>query len=524
MKSIRTFALMLMFAVVATVNAQTVNFNSVLPQPQSIKNGVGSYLLTNSATIAYDNKLLKREAEFLAEYIGDVTGMKLNVKRGKGDIVLKTSLKSDNKEAYTLTVSTQGIEINGASAAGVFYGVQTLRKSLPVTECSQLTIPSVSIADQPRFGYRGVMLDCARHYYSVWFVKRYIDILALHNINNLHWHLTDDQGWRFEVKAYPELAKKGCMRKQTMVGKSFSTFDGHSYGGYYTQEECRDIIKYAAERHINIVPEIDLPGHMVAALHVFPELGCTGGPYEVSPKWGVMDDVLCAGNPKTVEFIKTVLTELCEVFPSKLIHVGGDECPKVRWKSCPKCQAKADELGFTTEREHKLQSYIISEAGKHLNSLGRDFIGWDEILEGGLADGAKVMSWRGLSGGIAAARMNHDVIMTPTDYCYIDYYQSKDQQSEPLAIGGYLPLEKVYSFNPIPEALSADEQKHILGAQVNLWTEYITEPWHMEYMLLPRLAALSEVDWCQDKNYEAFTKRLEALKKHYELYKYNYRK
>jgi hexosaminidase len=369
-----------------------------------------------------------------------------------------------------------------------------------------------------------VHLDCARHFFSVDVIKRYLDLLALHGCNQFHWHLTDDQGWRFEVKALPDLAPKGSVRQQTVISRNSGVFDGQPYGGYYTQDDCREIVRYAAERYINIIPEIDLPGHMQAALHVYPPLGCTGGPYEVWQVWGVSNDVLCAGNPAVLTFLKTVYGELCDVFPSKLIHIGGDECPKHRWKNCEKCQAKARELGLKDDGHHsienQLQTYINREMEQFLKQRGRTLIGWDETLEGGLTTEATVMSWRGINGGIEAARQHHHVIMTPTDYCYIDYYQLKNTWNEPLAIGGYVPLSKVYAFEPlVPETLTEEEQQYILGAQVNLWTEYVAAPDHLFYMLLPRLDAISEVQWCrpQQKDFDDFKQRLPHMKQIYNI-------
>ena len=360
-------------------------------------------------------------------------------------------------------------------------------------------------------------------------MKKYIDILALHGINRFHWHLTDDQGWRFEVKALPELARKASVRPRTIIGKNvglsdpaITIYDDTPETGYYTQEEMREVVRYAAERYITIVPEIDLPGHMIAALSVFPHLGCTGGPYEVWGAWGVADDVLCAGNPKTLEFLKTVYGELCDVFPGKLIHIGGDESPRIRWKSCPKCQAKMKELGLTDEAQ--LQTYINKEMEAFLSLRGRQIIGWDETLEGGLSDKAAVMSWRGYEGGKAAAKLHHQVVMTPTSHCYFDYYQLRNHDAQPLGIGGYVPLSKVYGMEPVPDGLTEEETQYITGVQCNLWTEYMLSPDHVEYMLLPRLAAMSEVQWLQPeaKDYEQFLGRLESLKQNYRKLGYKY--
>ena len=353
--------------------------------------------------------------------------------------------------------------------------------------------------------------------------------MALHGVNKFHWHLTDDQGWRFEVKSLPELAKKAGYRPHTILGKNIGVrdadntlFDDTPEEGYYTQNQIKAIVEYAAERYITIIPEIDLPGHMVAALSVYPELGCTGGPYSVWCQWGISHDVLCAGNPKTLEFLKKVYSELCDVFPSKYIHIGGDESPRTRWQKCPKCQAKMKELGL--QKEAELQTYINKEMERFLAEKGRELIGWDETLEGGLSENATVMSWRGYKGGIEAARQHHRVIMTSTDNCYIDYYQLKNHNVQPLAIGGYLPVSKVYSMEPIPAELTPEEGKYIMGAQCNLWTEYVVSPDHASYMLLPRLAAMCEVQWTQPdkKNYEDFCKRLPLLQQTYRRLGYKY--
>lgn len=355
-------------------------------------------------------------------------------------------------------------------------------------------------------------------------------MMALHNMNRLHWHLSEDQGWRIEIKGYPKLTEIGSQRKETVIGRNSGKYDGKPYGGFYTQEEAKDIVAYAAERYVTVIPEIDLPGHMQAALAAYPELGCTGGPYEVWPMWGVSDNVLCAGEDATLRFIDGVLTEIMEIFPSKLIHVGGDECPKTKWETCPKCQARIKQLGLKSDGKHtkeeKLQSFIINHAEKFLNDHGRQIIGWDEILEGGLAPNATVMSWRGEVGGIEAAKQKHDVIMTPNTYLYFDYYQSQDIANEPFAIGGYLPVDRVYSYEPLPAELTPAEQKYIIGVQANLWTEYIPTFSHAQYMVLPRWAALSEVQWTmpEKKNYTDFLIRLPRLINWYEAEGYNYAK
>ena len=505
----------------------------VIPLPLEVNTLEGQPFILSSATkIVYPegNDLMKRNAEFLAEYLNISMGISPQTTSTPSDdnnIELALGLDSDNKEAYRLEVSENKIIITGASEAGVFYGIQTLRKSAPIGNVNATFAP-VTINDEPRFGYRGIMLDVARHYEPVSFVKKFIDLLALHNVNRFHWHLTEDQGWRIEIKQYPKLTELGSVRNETVIGKNTGEYDGKPHGGFYTQEEIKEIVAYAQERYITTIPEIDLPGHMLAALKGYPEYGCTGGPYEVATTWGVFDDVLCAGNEETYTFLENILTEVMEMFPSEYIHIGGDEVPKVRWEECPKCQAKIKELGIKSDakhnKEHYLQSYLTARIEKFLNEHGRRIIGWDEILEGELAPNATVMSWRGMGGGIEAAQMGHDVIMTPTDYAYFDYYQTAQTDEEPLGIGGYLPVKKVYSFEPAPDILTQKQKSHILGAQANLWTEYISTPEHVEYMLLPRMAAMSEVQWTapEKKDYDNFLQRLPQLTNLYEKLGYNF--
>ena len=501
----------------------TVANYEVVPMPLEINTTQqASFLLKSGVTVYYPagNEKMQRNAEFLASYVKAQTGIELQVQAGeggKGGIVLQLGLANDNPEAYQLKVDASQVVISSPSEAGVFYGIQTLRKAVDVAEGSNVELPAVEIKDQPRFGYRGMMLDVGRHFFSMDEIKTYIDMMALHNINRFHWHLSEDQGWRIEIKKYPKLTEIGSMRKETVIGHNSGKYDGKPYGGFYTQEQAKEIVAYAAERYITVIPEIDLPGHMQAALPAYPELGCTGGPYEVWTQWGVSDNVLCAGNDQTIQFIKDVLAEIVEIFPSEYIHVGGDECPKDKWKTCPKCQARIKALGLKSDNKHtkeeRLQSYVIHEAEEFLNSKGRKMIGWDETLEGGLAPNATVMSWRGEAGGIEAAKQHHDVVMTPNTYLYFDYYQSKDTETEPMAIGGYLPMERVYSYEPMPKSLSPEEQKYIVGVQANLWTEYIPDFKQVQYMVLPRMAALCESQWCapEKKNYEAFLQRVSRL-------------
>ena len=426
-------------------------------------------------------------------------------------------------EAYKIKVSKEKVKVWASGLNGFLYAAQTLRQMLP-------EIPCCIIEDAPRFAYRGLHLDVARHFFDVPVIKRYIDLMALHKMNTFHWHLTDDQGWRVEIRKYPELTAKGSVRKQTLIGHHHTSneYDGIPYGGYYAQDEIREVVAYAASKGITIIPEIDLPGHMLAALTAYPHLGCTGGPYELWCKWGVSDDVLCPGKPETFEFVEGVLDEIIELFPSKYIHVGGDECPKVRWEKCPDCQALISTLGLVDDddhsAEHYLQSHVISRVEKYLNDRGRMIIGWDEILEGGLAPNSTVMSWHGEAGGLEAARQGHDVIMTPNTYYYLDYHQGTDLDREPLGIGGYLPLKKCYSYEPYVGGMTDEEKSHILGVQANLWTEYIKTEEHIHYMLLPRIAALSEVQWCNAdrKDYARFLDSMDEICDVYSSLGYNF--
>lgn len=506
----------------------------IIPKPLDVNcKGDASFLLKDGVAVIYpeNNRKMQDNAEFLVDYVERQTGVKLTSHAGMpvdGAICLTLDLSDDNAEAYKLIVNDKRVCISGASEAGVFYGIQTLRKSLPVAQDINVNLSAVEIYDKPRFAYRGAMLDVARHFYTVDEVKTFIDMLALHNINRFHWHLTDDQGWRIEIKKYPKLMSVASERKETVVGRWYSgIYDGKSYGGYYTQDELRDVIDYAAKRHITIIPEVDLPGHMQAALTAYPELGCTGGPYEVRTIWGVSQDVLCVGNDFTLQFVKDVLSEVADIFPSEYIHIGGDECPKVRWEKCPKCQERIKSLGLKSDAKHtkeqRLQSYVIQEAAKYLKEKGKRIIGWTEILEGGLVPDATLMSWIGESGGIEAAHQHHDVIMTPNTYLYFDYYQSKKVEDEPLAIGGYLPIEKTYNYEPMPKELTKEEQQYIKGVQANLWTEYIPVFSQVQYMVLPRLGAAAEVQWTDPskKDYKDFLRRVPHLVAVYDCYGWN---
>ena len=530
------------------LSALGVDYN-VVPLPQSIQMQQGEPFVLDSSVQILAADGLQQEAEFLQMYLKDATGLTLPVaqKRSKkvSYIELTISPKVTEKEGYVLTIYKKGVTIAGGSAAGVFYGIQTLRKSVGFS-VESLELPAVVITDAPRFTWRGMHLDCSRHFFSVAFVKKYIDLLALHNMNVFHWHLTDDQGWRIEIKKWPKLIAVGSQRSGTIIGTNSDLDDHIPYGGYYTQEEAREIVAYAAARHITVVPEIDMPGHMLAALASYPELGCTGGPYQVGHYWGVYKDVLCVANPKVYEFVEDVLTEIMDIFPSEVIHIGGDETPTEKWEQCPKCQGLAVQgttdngqqttddgpLGYaacyrrdartTTE---SLQAYFTKRVFDFLTAHHRRALGWDEILDGCPQD-AMIMSWRGTEPGAKAAETGHDVVMAPTTHCYFDYQQTEDSQFEPSRCGGFISVEKVYSLDPAPDNLSAAAKAHILGAQANLWTEYIVNEEILEYQALPRLSALSEVQWTQPdrKDYEAFKQRLTRLTLLFEHDGYTYAK
>ena len=518
-------------------NGQTV---SVIPIPTKMDVSKGELILDHNFIIQVDqgNSEIKQVAELLAETLREVTGYEIPLVEiaQSESICLKLELTTGDKklgpEGYSLQVNGRGIQLSAFSAAGLFYGVQTILQLLPPhvyaeeRQNVQWTLPFAKIRDIPRYAYRGVLLDVARHFFPVEFIKKYIDVLALHKLNTLQLHLTDDQGWRIEIKKYPKLTEISSFREQTVVGHARNKppqYDGKRYGGFYTQQQILEIIKYAKERHITIIPEIEMPGHALAVLAAYPEFSCTGGPFKVGQIWGVHKEVFCAGNEAVFELLQDVLSEVADLFPGKYIHIGGDECPKTRWKECAKCQARIKAEGL--KDEHELQSYFIRRMEKFLQTKGKRLIGWDEILEGGLAPEATVMSWRGVDGGIAAAKQGHDVIMTPTNYLYLDYYQA-DPETEPPAIGGYLTLRKVCSYEPTPDVLTKDEQKYILGAQANVWTEYIDTPRMAEYMTLPRMSALAELVWSpkEKKNWDDFIWRMQKQQKRFDALKVNYSK
>ena len=494
----------------------------VIPMPAQVTVNEG-YFPVAGALIACDenmDELSQKAVARFAEALKTVTGKACDGK-GKGEIHFSVN-PNLAAEQYSIEVREDGVDVEASALNGFVYAIETLKQMLPAAAYgskkvkADWVLPCASILDQPRFAYRGMHLDPCRHFFSIEETKKYLDVMTAYKMNRFHWHLTEDQGWRMEVKKYPKLTEIGAWRDGTVIKKDWDSNDGIRHGGFYTVEEMKDIVAYAAERGITVIPEIDLPGHMVAALAAYPELGCTGGPYKVWSRWGISPDILCAGNEQVYTFLEDVFTELMDIFPSEYIHIGGDECfPRGEaypWDSCPKCAALMKKLGIKKgpEAKHYLQNYVTARVQKFLNDNGRKIIGWDEILEGDLAKGATVMSWRGTKGGIKAASMGFDVVMTPTDYAYFDYYQSQERDKEPFAIGGYLPLEKVYSYEPF-NGMVAGSEDHILGVQANMWTEYIATPEHLEYMLMPRMCAMSEVQWCaaDAKDYERFTTSLD---------------
>lgn len=510
-----------------TISFQNTKLQYVIPQPVKVDLLAGSFELSNSTIISVNCDEALLDAKIFNEYLNDLYGFELKIenysKLNNNIIRLEKMLRTDiPPNSYEITMNPNEINISGEE---IHYGLQSLKQLMFNKVGMSFIVPCVHIIDYPRYSYRGMHLDCARHFFPKEFVKKYIDILAMYKMNYFHWHLTDDQGWRIEIKKFPKLTEVGAWRKGILTGrykdKSRET-DTVQYGGYYTQEDIKEIVKYASDRHITVIPEIEMPGHALAALSAYPELSCTGDKLDAAREWGVFEDIFCP-REETFKFLEDVLSEVVELFPGQYIHIGGDEAPKDRWQKCPNCQDLIKKEGLKDEAE--LQSYFIRRIEKFINSKGKSIIGWDEILEGGLAPNATVMSWRGIEGGIEAAKQNHNVIMTPVEYCYFDYYQG-DPRTEPIAIGGYTTVEKVYSFEPTPKELTVEQQKYILGAQANVWTEYIIEPEKVEYMVFPRICALAEVLWTpsEKKNYIDFKYR---LKKHFEildLMKINYSK
>jgi hexosaminidase len=496
---------------------------SIVPLPAETTLGSGAFTFGRATKIAIDERAGDAEtrvAEYLAELVGAAVGIPLQAQRaegasGEGSVLLRLDPSLSEREGYRLVVRPDHIDILAKQAEGLYYGVQTLRQLLPPEAEGKvkaggapLSVPAIDITDAPRFRYRGMHLDTSRHFFPIAVVKKYIDMLSLFKFNVFHWHLTDDQGWRIEIKKYPKLTEVGAWRKETLVGhEGAKTFDGQRHGGYYTQEEIKDVVSYAKERFVTIVPEIEMPGHARAALAAYPELACTKGPFEVATGWGVFHDIFCP-TERTFAFLEDVLSEVLSLFPGPYVHIGGDEVPKIRWKKSAEAQKVIQKEHLKNEEE--LQSYFVRRMGTFLAAKGRRMIGWEEILQGGLAKDATVMSWQGFDAGIAAAKQNHDVIMTPQDYVYFDSYQAEDTPREPLAIGGFLAVEKVYGFDPVPASFTTDQAAHVLGGQGNAWTEYIATEKHLEYMVFPRLLALSEALWspAARKDWDGFSERL----------------
>jgi hexosaminidase len=490
----------------------------IIPQPVRAKVGGAPFVLTSRTAVHTGPGLVTDAAVLFRQYVRTVGHLTLSPQpRAVGGTTDGIYLRLDSQvvthpEGYRLVVEPHHITITGHDKAGVFYGLQSLSQLLPAGNGGALRVPGCVVEDYPRFGYRGMHLDVSRHLFPVPVLKKWLDVLAFYKINTLHWHLTDDQGWRIEIKKYPRLQSVAAYRNETLIGHKKELphrFDGQRYGGYYTQDEARDLVHYAAARHITVIPEIEMPGHALAALTAYPALGCTGGPYQTATFWGVFDDVFCAGNEATFSFLEDVLDEVAAIFPSRYLHIGGDECPKVRWQACPKCQARIKAEHLPDERA--LQSYFIRRISQHLATKNKCIIGWDEIMEGGLTPGATVMSWTGEQGGIEAARLGHPAIMTPEKYVYLDYYQSL-YASDSLAAGGYTPLRKIYQYEPVPTTLTADQASYVRGVQANVWTEYMPNPRKAEYMMFPRLLALAEIAWSPKaaRSYPSFLQRTRA--------------
>jgi hexosaminidase len=512
----------------------------IIPKPNKVEYLPGNFKINEAPIIIRyeENSDLKTEADYLIEKLSRIiTRDKIIINPSSSDykqsksiiFKLSNSRELSSPEGYKLDISEDQILVQANNPEGIFYGIQSIMQLLPPEVYSRqkrilsgpIKLPCLKITDEPRFKYRGMHLDVCRHFFPVSFVKRYIDYLAYHKLNTFHFHLTEDQGWRIEIKKYPKLTQVGSIRKETVIGKT-NKYDGKPYGGYYTQDEIREIVEYAQKQHITVIPEIEMPGHSIAALAAYPQYSCTGGPFEVRTRWGISKDIYCAGNDSTFIFLENILKEVMQLFPSRYIHIGGDEAPKERWEECPKCQQRIEEEDLANEDE--LQSYFIRRIEKFLNEHGRQIIGWDEILEGGLAPGATVMSWRGMQGGIKTARQGHDAIMVPSSHLYFDGYQG-DPEIEPLAIGYWAPLEKVYNFDPVPNQLNAQEKKHIIGVQANLWTEYISTEGYAEYMLMPRISALSEIGWSQEaqRSWYDFSHRIQKQYQRYMAMEANFR-
>lgn len=508
---------------------------AIIPNPLEIKCQNGIFKLNNKTSIQFDStqKELKPLAEMLIQGIRQRTGIQIKTstidkKKATNSVTLQLTTDTLGKEGYRLSVGTEGIVVRASQLNGLFYAIQTIYQLLPidrlsVADVTVINIPAVEITDKPRFGWRGLMLDVGRYYYSVDYIKKFIDYLAMHKMNIFHWHLVEDFGWRIEIKKYPKLTEVGAWRRNTNFQRGSFFIDSNPHGGYYTQDEIRDVVAYAQARYVTVVPEIELPGHVLSALIAYPELSCTGGPFKFPEEWAIQKDIYCAGKEEVFTFLKEVLSEVCELFPSEIIHIGGDEALKDRWSACMYCQQRIKDEGL--KDEYELQSYFIKRIERFLNSKGKQVIGWDEILQGGLAPNAAVMSWQGDEGGIAAARLHHPVVMCPTTHMYLDHFQG-EPYLEPNAIGGHTPLRKVYAYEPIPEVLNATESRFILGVQGNIWGEFIHSPDKCDYMTYPRGAVVAEVGWSskENRNWDDFVRRMETQYVRYQQIGINYAK
>jgi len=512
---------------------QQYNNCSIIPKPVSVQQTEGEFFLGSSTTLMYDTSFssvtetMTLFNSFLERNYDNIKLQRYKPGKRGNTIEIFHDYTLSDPEGYTLKVEPDSIQIGAIDDRGIFYAFQTLMQLIYPSQSvkrGEIPIPCVSIIDHPEYGWRGLHLDVSRHFFPKEFIFKLLDAMALHKLNTFHWHLTDDQGWRLEIKKYPELTNTGAWRNETLIGHGSETpwrYDGVRYGGFYTQQDVKEIIEYARKLHINILPEIEMPGHAVAALRAYPELSCTGGPITAFNRWGVSEDVFCAGKEETFDFITGVLAEVMELFPYEYIHIGGDECPKKRWKVCSMCQKRIEENNLKDEND--LQSYFVKRVEAVVSSKGKKIIGWDEILEGGFSENAAVMSWRGAEGGIEAANMGHDVVMTPHSFVYLDYYQSA--YNEPLAIGGMLDMKKVYSLQIMPEEIEDNKKKHIIGAQANVWTEYMPDSKHVEYMIFPRIAAVSEVLWStlENRDFNDFTHRMNEQYARYDAMHINYR-
>jgi len=526
MKSFNSTVLALLL--VLGLHAQELH--NLIPQPKKLQPQSGAFILKKGMSVSVGSDAFTPVAELLIGQANKMGSFGLLINKGKSSAINFQMNPSVGKEAYILKVSSKKIDIQASTGAGAFYALQTLMQLMPpamsgdAATAASISIPNCSIEDEPRFGYRGLMLDVGRYYFSVEDIKRFLDVMAMYKLNTFHWHLTEDQGWRIEIKKYPLLTQISSVRKESMLGHYRDRkFDGKPHGGFYTQEQIKEVVAYAASKYINVIPEIEMPGHSQAVLAAYPQLGCNPDKiYQVATRWGVSEDVL-APREETFKFLEDVLTEVMALFPGQYIHIGGDECPKTQWRESRFCQNLMKQLGLKDEDE--LQSYFIRRIDKFVTSKGKKLLGWDEILEGGLSPNAMVMSWRGVKGGVEAAKQNHDVVMSPNSFFYLDYYQD-DSKTEPLAIGGNLPLSKSYSFEPDLPELTEEETKHVVGIQANVWTEYISNIKYAEYMTYPRALALAEIAWSPKapKDYPGFKKRLTAHLPYMDAKKINYAK